>query len=311
MRVLRTLRELKAWRASLKAPLALVPTMGHLHAGHAALICEARARAGSTRAAGGEAKADVRADAMADAPGGVMGEVLVTIFVNPMQFAAHEDLARYPRSEPQDLQLCAQQGATAVWLPTERDLYPHGTEAHARVRIPGFADLEGAHRPGHFEGVATVVLKLLLLSQPRWACFGEKDFQQLRLVEALVRDFELPLTVVPVQTVRDGQGLALSSRNDYLTPERRQHAARLFAVLGAMTGRLHGGEPIAAVQQAGLARLEADGFDVDYLELRDAQTLAPLPPSAELPSGVPARLMVAARLDGVRLLDNVAVLRRA
>jgi pantoate--beta-alanine ligase len=267
--------ELAAARAKLDGPVAVVMTMGALHDGHAALIREAAA----------------------------FGSVLVTIFVNPLQFGEGEDLDRYPRTLGADLELCAKAGASLVFAPTPDVMYPGGSPL---VRIepgPGGERLEGASRPGHFTGVLTVVAKLLNLTRPDRAYFGEKDFQQLTLIQQMVADLDMPVTIVGVPTWRDADGLAMSSRNRYLRPNQRPTALALSAALAA------GGEAAirgrAAVLKAARRVLAAHpDLKVDRLDLVDPVTLD------DAASG-PARLLVAGILTGpagpIRLIDNTAL----
>ncbi|HSK26471.1 MAG TPA: pantoate--beta-alanine ligase [Jiangellales bacterium] len=254
---------------------AVVMTMGALHEGHATLVRAARELVGPD------------------------GSVTVTVFVNPLQFGAGEDLDRYPRSLDADLLLCAREGVDVVFAPDVAEVYPGGDPL---VRIdpgPLGGVLEGASRPGHFAGVLTVVGKLLHLVLPTYALFGEKDYQQLALVRRMVSDLDWPYEVVGVPTVREPDGLAMSSRNRYLSPEERSRAAALAAALRA--GVAAGPRGADAVLDAARDVLgTAAGIDVDYLELRDPD-LGPAPDQG------PARLLVAARLGRTRLIDNTAV----
>ena len=270
--VARTAAELRAvvagWRHD-GARIGLVPTMGALHQGHLTLA-EAARRAGADR-------------------------ILFSIFVNPAQFGPKEDFSRYPRREAEDLVKLAGSGADLAYLPSVEEIYPPGFAFSIVPSGPIVADLEAAIRPGHFAGVATVVAKLLIQAAADIAAFGEKDYQQLLLVRRLVRDLDLPCAILAVPTVRDGDGLALSSRNAYLTEPQLAVARRLnriLAEIAAEPGRL----------AAGPDRLRDAGFDaVDYLVLRDAETLAdPVP-------GQPRRLIAAVRLGATRLLDNLPV----
>jgi pantoate--beta-alanine ligase len=290
MLVARTLDELAAHRASLTGngrPLALVPTMGALHAGHVALVDAAR-RSGAAVAA--------------------------SIFVNPLQFGPGEDFARYPRNEAADLAALAEAGCELAWLPTVETMYP--AEGASVIDVAGPAERwEGAARPGHFRGVATVCAKLFGQVRAGAACFGEKDWQQLQVVRRMVSDLHIGVEIIAVPTVRDPDGLALSSRNRYLTPAERALAPRLHATLAALAGALAAAEP-ATGEDAGprlaaaTAELVAAGFAPDYVALVDARTLAPvaspLPARDNAPLGR-ARLIAAARLGAVRLIDNVAV----
>ena len=254
--------------------VALVPTMGALHEGHRELIRHARRTPGA-------------------------GVVAVSIFVNPLQFGPTEDLARYPRPLETDLQICRDEGVELVFAPGVDDMYPAGATTTTVDPGPLGAQLEGAVRPGHFAGVLTVVAKLFHIVGPDVAFFGEKDYQQLVLVTKMVADLNFPLAVVGVPTVREPDGLALSSRNAYLSPEQRALAATLQRALLAGAGVSARGP--AAVLTTARAVLDAEPtIAVDYLELRDPE-LGPAPQSGR------ARLLVAARLGTTRLIDNVAV----
>jgi pantoate--beta-alanine ligase len=256
----------------LAGPVGLVPTMGALHAGHAALIEAARESCES---------------------------VLVTIFVNPMQFGPTEDLATYPRTLEDDLALCEELGAHAVWAPGVADVYPAG-KAEVSVH-PGELGtiLEGASRPTHFAGVLTVVAKLFSLVRPAVGFFGEKDYQQLALIRRMAADLDLGVGVAGVPTVREPDGLALSSRNVYLSADERRHALALSAALFAGRAEAAGGAD--AVLTAARAVLTAEpGVSVDYLELRGADL-------GEVPDHGAARLLVAARVGPTRLIDNVGL----
>ncbi len=253
---------------------AFVPTMGNLHAGHLALVRQARERG---------------------AP------VVVSIFVNPLQFGAGEDYARYPRTLAADCAALQEVGADIVFAPEAAAIYP---EPQRFLVQPPLADeLCGAFRPGHFAGVCTVVLKLFNLVQPRWAVFGRKDYQQLFLIKAMVRQFNLPIEILEGETVRAADGLALSSRNAYLSPAERAEAPRLYAVLDRLRQRLEAGaRDLPGLEAAACAELEAHGWQVDYVSVRSRATL--LPPSA----GECALVVLgAARLGATRLIDNVEV----
>jgi len=253
--------------------VALVPTMGALHAGHRELIRHARR-----------------------APGAVV--TAVSIFVNPLQFGPSEDLDRYPRPLEADLQACRDEGVELVFMPGVSDMYAEGADT-AVVPGPLGEQLEGAVRPGHFAGVLTVVAKLFHIVGPDLAFFGEKDYQQLTLIRKMVRDLDFPLAVVGVPTVREADGLALSSRNAYLAPADRARANALHRALTAGAGvSAHGPGAVLAAAREVLAAEPA--LTVDYLELRAAD-LGPTPTSG------PARLLVAARIGGTRLIDNMAV----
>ncbi|MEM1062257.1 MAG: pantoate--beta-alanine ligase [Planctomycetota bacterium] len=257
--------------------VGLVPTMGALHAGHRALMAAARDA--------GEA-------------------IVVSIFVNPAQFDAADDLAAYPRTFEADLAACAEEGVDVVFAPPPDAVYRGGHETW--VEVGGVsADLEGAYRPGHFRGVATVVLKLLNMAAADRAYFGRKDFQQLKLIERLVADLDVPVEIVPVETVREADGLALSSRNVRLDSDARRRALSLSRVLNEARGTLLDGEAdIAAVEAGMLAGLRDAGAAADYAVVRDADTLTPLDRPA--PRMV---ALVAATVGGVRLIDNVSVER--
>jgi len=277
--IVRTIADLRAavqgWRRS-GLSCALVPTMGALHEGHLALI-----RLGAR----------------------FCDRVVVSIFVNPLQFGPHEDVNRYPRRMTADVAAAMQAGAHLVFAPTVAGMFPSG---HATmVHVAGLSEgLCGPHRPGHFDGVATVVTKLLLQTLPDAAFFGEKDYQQLLVIRRLVRDLDIPVRIEGMPTVRDPDGLAMSSRNTYLSEQQRRIAPVLAATLGDMARRLTAdGGAVAAAVADGQARLRAAGFTaIDYVEVCDAETLAPLGRVAG-----PARILAAAWLGDTRLIDNVAV----
>jgi pantoate--beta-alanine ligase len=257
---------------ALPGPVGLVPTMGALHDGHAALIDAARE---------------------------ICVSVLVSIFVNPTQFAPGEDLAVYPRTLQDDLRLCEAHGADAVWAPGVADVYPGGDPVVRVEPGPLGAQLEGSVRPTHFAGVLTVVAKYFALIRPALGFFGEKDYQQLTLIRRMAADLDLGVAVVGVPTVREPDGLALSSRNAFLGPAERQQAVTLSRALFAGRDAAAGGG--AGVLAAARRVLEAaHGVDVDYLELRGEDL-------GEVPAAGRARLLVAARVGATRLIDNVAV----
>jgi pantoate--beta-alanine ligase len=263
-----------AWRKS-GARIALVPTMGALHAGHLAHLREARERA---------------------------DKVVVSIFVNPAQFAPTEDFARYPRDLDGDRAKLAAEpgGADLVYAPAAHEIYPQGFATTITMGGPA-QGLESDFRPQFFTGVATVVAKLFLQCRPDFATFGEKDYQQLLVVERLVRDLDLGLEIVRVPTLREADGLAMSSRNAYLTPQNRQVAAHLNKVLRSVAARARAGISIPQAEAEGQAALLAAGFDrVDYVALRDAETLARLAKIAGA-----TRVLAAARIANVRLIDNM------
>lgn len=268
-------RRVEAWRCDGQT-VALVPTMGALHEGHRALV--RAARSGADR-------------------------VVVSIFVNPRQFAPGEDLATYPRTENADLAALTEEGADLAWVPAPDVVYPPGFETTVRAGPLG-QPMEGAHRLGFFDGVATVVAKLFALVRPHSAYFGEKDYQQLLVVARMAADLDLGVEVVPVATVREADGLALSSRNVYLSSTERAAAPALHRTISRMAARLADGasEPAAEVAW-GQARLREAGFAaVDYLDVRDPRTLEPVTRAATA-----ARILAAARLGSVRLIDNVPV----
>jgi pantoate--beta-alanine ligase len=233
--------------------------------------------------------------------------VVATIFVNPKQFAPNEDLDAYPRREEADLAMLRSAGIALVFMPSTAEMYPPGFAT--TVRIAGLTDcLCGAHRPGHFDGVSTVVTKLLIQSLPDVAYFGEKDYQQLVVVRRLARDLDISVRIAGVPTVRDADGLALSSRNAYLSPEERRVAPALARVLQRMAAALVMQSATVANEIArGIADLESAGFAVEYLEVRDAETLAPV---TETITG-PARVFAAAHLGRTRLIDNLPIVPAA
>lgn len=278
LEIVRTVSELRArvaaWRRAGDR-LALVPTMGALHAGHLALVEEGRRRA---------------------------DRVIATIFVNPKQFGAGEDLDRYPRQEAADAAALDGVGCDLLFAPGVAEMYPKGFAT--AVSVAGVTDdLDGAARPGHFDGVATVVAKLLNQAQADVAIFGEKDYQQLLTIRRLARDLDIPTQIVGHPTVREADGLARSSRNAYLSADERTRAVELPRAMQAAADALIAGGDVAATLEAATQRLLSAGFAaVDYVELRDAETLAPIDRLDR-----PARLLAAARIGGTRLIDNVAV----
>ena len=276
MQTIRSSEELARARAELgSASLALVPTMGALHAGHMALIAEARRRA---------------------------DRVAATIFVNPMQFGANEDLSRYPRREAEDAKMLEEAGCDLLWMPSVSDVYPD--DFATTVRVSGVSERwEGEARPGHFDGVATVVAKLLVSVRPDVALFGEKDFQQLAVIRRMVRDLAIPVEIVAVPTVREPDGLALSSRNAYLLPEEREQALALPRALEAARAAILSGTQVADVLAEARNSLLDGGFSrVDYFALVDGQTLEPVDhPQGEM------RLIAAAVIGTTRLIDNLPV----
>ena len=275
MQIVRNSEELARARAALTGKVALVPTMGALHAGHIALLIEARKRADN---------------------------VIASLFVNPAQFGEGEDFGHYPRREAEDAQMLEQAGCDLLWAPSVGDIYPDSFST--KVSVSGVSDRwEGEARPGHFDGVATVVAKLLTSVRPDVAIFGEKDFQQLAVIRRMVLDLGLPVEIVGVPTVREADGLALSSRNAYLLPEERRQALALPRALEAARAAIRSGTPVFEVLDEARAALRDGGFSrVDYFALVDADTLEPL----DEPSGA-MRLIAAAVIGATRLIDNVAV----
>lgn len=259
--------------------IAFVPTMGNLHAGHGSLVS--------------------RAAELAD-------HVIVSIFVNPLQFGPNEDFSAYPRTPEEDRQLLRSLHAELLFAPEVDDIYPRGQETTARVHVPGLEDiLCGVFRPGHFMGVATVVTKLLNLVQPDVALFGEKDFQQLMIIRRAAVDLCMPVEVVGVQTTREQDGLAMSSRNRYLLPEQRAVAPQIFAALERARVAIESGSlDYTALEKNGTEALQKAGFRPDYFAIRDANTL-------QMPNGESNELVVltAARIGRARLIDNVRAKR--
>jgi pantoate--beta-alanine ligase len=275
-------QHLDALRGASKAgprAIALVPTMGALHEGHLSLISAAR---------------------MEMSGAGDPGAVAASIFVNPLQFGANEDLARYPRDEAGDIAKLQRAGCDLLWLPPVAEMYPAGDATMIDVAGPA-SGWEGDVRPGHFRGVATVVGKLFGQLRPDIACFGEKDFQQLQVVRRMVTDLALGIRIVGVATLREPDGLAMSSRNRFLTEAERAVAPALHLALQSVRAALRAGVASASVLPAACAGLQDSGFKVDYLALVDGTTMLPV----DAP-GSDARLIAAARLGAVRLLDNIA-----
>ena len=259
----------------MSGKLALVPTMGALHAGHLALIERARREAGT---------------------------VAASIFVNPAQFGEGEDFGRYPRREAEDAAMLDNAGCDLLWAPSVGDIYPEGFST--KVSVAGVSERwESEARPGHFDGVATIVAKLLMAVRPDVAIFGEKDFQQLAVIRRMVSDLGLPVEIVGVPTVREADGLAMSSRNAYLLPEERQQALALPRSLEAARAAIKSGTPVFEVLHEARAALRDGGFSrIDYFALVDAKTLEPVDqPTGEM------RLIVAAVIGTTRLIDNLAV----
>jgi pantoate--beta-alanine ligase len=279
-RVIQTVSALRkavaAYRSKDTGKIALVPTMGALHDGHMALVDAARKKA---------------------------ARVVVSIFVNPEQFAPSEDFATYPRSMDTDVARLKQLGVDAVWAPDTAAMYPEGFSTRIAPGGPAYAGLEDAFRPHFFGGVATVVTKLFLQVAPDLAFFGEKDYQQLKVVTRMAADLDIPLQVIGVPTVREADGLALSSRNVYLSADERRRAPALHRTLQDCAARIRQGQPLDRVMADGGQVLTSEGFVLDYLEVRNAETLEPVTSATQ----GPLRLLVAARLGKTRLIDNIGV----
>ncbi|MEA5671389.1 pantoate--beta-alanine ligase [Pseudomonas sp. MH2] len=280
MNTVKTVRELRAAVARARGEgkrIAFVPTMGNLHSGHAALVTKAAQRADF---------------------------VVASIFVNPLQFGAGEDLDKYPRTLAADQETLLQAGCHLLFAPTVEEMYPDGMTVQTRVSVPQLSEgLCGASRPGHFEGVATVVSKLFNMVQPDLAVFGEKDYQQLAVIRAMVRDLNMPIQIIGEPTVRAEDGLALSSRNGYLNAEQRAAAPALYQALGQLAdGIRRGRRDFAALLDEGQAKLVAAGFRPDYLEVRHALTLKPAQPDDR-----DLVILGAAYQGSTRLIDNLCL----
>ena len=278
-RVLRTLSAMRTWSAQVRGKretVALVPTMGALHAGHLALVRLAKRRA---------------------------DRVVVSIFVNPAQFAPNEDFSSYPRTWDADIAALSELSVDAIWAPGVATMYPDGFATKIAPGGPALAGLEDKFRPHFFGGVCTVVAKLLLQVAPDFATFGEKDYQQLKVVTAMARDLDIPTKIVGLPTVREKDGLAMSSRNAYLSADERAAAPTLHRVLKECAARLKAGQPLATTLGEGEAEIESASFAVDYFEARHAETLTKV---ASLADG-PVRLLVAAKIGRTRLIDNIGV----
>lgn len=280
MRSVEDIDELRAalapWRRAGDT-IALVPTMGNLHAGHLALVRRAGALASRT---------------------------VVSIFVNPMQFVEGEDLDRYPRTPEADQRMLAEAGVDAAFMPSVAQMYPNGYADTTRVHVPGLESIHcGEFRPGHFAGVATVVAKLFNIVRPDFAIFGDKDFQQLLLVRRMAADLRFPIEIIGVPTVRDADGLAMSSRNNYLSPEERRLAPRLYGILRELAAKLEaGGMDYAALQAEAMSGLSAAGFEPQYVAICRRADLQP-PKSADRELVI----LAAAWLGSTRLIDHVEV----
>jgi len=277
--VTRTVAKLRSTLAPFRArhqPIALVPTMGALHRGHLALVKEAQRRA---------------------------KRVVVSIFVNPTQFAPHEDFGSYPRRFAADIKALTEAGVDVVWAPPAEAMYPEGFATRLAPEGAALAGLEDKFRPHFFGGVATVVAKLFTQVSPDFAIFGQKDYQQLRVVTQMAKDLDLPVKVIGLPTVREPDGLALSSRNVYLSELERNHAPVLYRTLKTCAARVKAGEPMEMVLEEGRLDIARAEFALDYLEARHALTLAPI---ASVKDG-PIRLLVAAKIGTTRLIDNLGV----
>ncbi|MBX8476411.1 pantoate--beta-alanine ligase [Pseudomonas cichorii] len=277
MNTVKTVLDLRAAVARARSEgkrIALTPTMGNLHSGHAALVTRASQRADF---------------------------VVATIFVNPLQFGPNEDLASYPRTLDADKEKLLEAGCNLLFTPSVEEMYPHGMADQTLVSVPHLSEgLCGASRPGHFDGVATVVSKLFNMVQPDLAVFGEKDFQQLAVIRALVRDLNMPIQIIGEPTVRAADGLALSSRNGYLSTEERAKAPALYRVLSTVADGIRCNEAINSLIDIGKRTLEAEGFRIDYLEVREATSLRP---ATEQDRDLV--ILVAAFLGKTRLIDNL------
>lgn len=276
---LRGLRErILGWRRE-GLRIGFVPTMGNLHAGHYSLVALTRRHA---------------------------DRIISSVFVNPTQFGPNEDFTRYPRTPEADTSGLEAAGCDALWLPTVESMYPFGVELAVRMRVPGVADvLEGAHRPGHFDGVCTVVARLFNQVQPDFAAFGKKDFQQLAVIQQMVTDLAYPLTLLRGEIVREADGLAMSSRNQYLSAEDRVIAAEIHRTLQDMRAQLQAGVSRTSVETGAAVRLEEAGFSVDYAAIRTPDLAEPeIQPAGYAVPG-PRVALIAARLGRTRLIDNL------
>jgi pantoate--beta-alanine ligase len=267
-------QHVRRWRGEGRR-VAFVPTMGNLHPGHVSLIEMARSHG---------------------------DRFVASIFVNPMQFGPNEDFAHYPRTPTQDARMLADAGCDLMFMPDVAEIYPHGSERATRVEVPGLSNiLDGEFRPGHFEGVATVVAKLFHIVEPDVAVFGEKDFQQLTIIRRMVADLCMPITIIAAPTVRDPDGLAMSSRNQYLTDEERKKAPVIHQLLLAAVERLRAGDrDFAAIERNALQALVAGGLRPDYFSVRVANDLTPPQPDTRH-----FVVLTAARLGRARLIDNL------
>jgi pantoate--beta-alanine ligase len=265
--------QVRQWRRE-GASVGFVPTMGNLHAGHHALVALARRHA---------------------------DRVVSSIFVNPTQFGPNEDYARYPRTPDSDIRGLANTGCDALFLPSVEQMYPFGTMGCVQMHVPGITDiLCGAHRPGHFNGVAQVVARLFNMVQPDLAVFGRKDYQQLQVIRYMTKEMSFPVEIIPAPTLREPDGLAMSSRNQYLEGDERRTATRIHETLRFMRDAARQGLPVTGIEDEAVARLEAAGFTVDYAEVRRADLTRAKSPDEK---GLVA--LIAARLGRTRLIDNL------
>ena len=276
MNVLHSIAELRAWRESLKGSVGFAPTMGNLHDGHIACLKSAQLATNHS---------------------------VVSIFVNPTQFAPTDDFAKYPRTLDDDLKLLAKNGCDAVFVPSVDEMYPSGASTKVIAGSMG-QGLEGDFRPGHFDGVATVCLKLFQIVEPAVVAFGCKDLQQMRVIQQMIRDFNMPIHLEEVPTTREASGLALSSRNRYLTPDAKVQASELNQGLQNTLRQVMAGTSPAAAEAKTTADLEEHGWAVDYIAVRDAVTF-----QAITPETTEVAVLGAARLHGVRLIDNITATR--
>ena len=276
MNIFHTIAELRAWRRSLTGTVGFAPTMGNLHDGHIACLKTAQRSANHS---------------------------VVSIFVNPTQFAPTDDFAKYPRTLDDDLKLLDANGCDAVFVPSVDEMYPRcaSTKVIAGSMAQG---LEGDFRPGHFDGVATVCLKLFQIVEPAMVAFGSKDLQQMRVIQQMILDFNMPIHLDAVPTCREASGLALSSRNRYLTPDAKVQASQLYRGLQNTLQLVLDGTPPDEAEATATAALEKHGWTVDYIAIRDGATLGQLTPES-----VAIAVLGAARLNGVRLIDNITRIR--
>ncbi|WP_124949205.1 pantoate--beta-alanine ligase [Sulfuriferula thiophila] len=273
MQIIHSIQALRSWRAQHN-DIAFVPTMGNLHAGHLALVAKARQQA---------------------------SQVVVSIFVNPLQFGVNEDYSRYPRTMEHDVELLQSMGVDVLFAPSVEELFPAPQSYH--VEPPPVAnELCGAFRPGHFRGVATIVMKLFNIIQPTIAVFGRKDYQQLTIIRGMVADFAIPVTLLAGETIRAEDGLALSSRNGFLSADERRTAPQLYAKLVEMKDLiLAGAHDHMQIEQRAIDDLTTQGWQVDYVAIRDSSLAIPSPDSKQLV------ILVAARLGSTRLIDNIEI----